>query len=569
MTRRTGLLALLLLALAAALPARAQAPAAQHHMIVAAHPLATQAGLAVLRDGGSAIDAAIAAQLVLTLVEPQASGIGGGAVMLSFNAADHAITAWDGRETAPAAAGPALFLGADGHPLGYYDAGVGGRAVGAPGALRMLEAAHRAHGRLPWARLFADAIRLADEGFPISPRLAAAIAANAPRLAARPAARALYLASDGSPLPAGTKLVNHALAETLRTLANGGADALHRGPIAAAIATAVRTDPNPGLLTTDDLASYTPKQRDPICTRYRVWVVCGMGPPSSGGSTVGQILGLLAHFDLPALPPESGAPSPEAAHLLVEAGRLAWADRRLYLADTDFVAVPLRGLLAPDYLSARAQLMDRDHAAETVRAGNPDWSTPNLAPEPPQTSHGTSQLSVVDDAGNAITLTTTVQDVFGARIVVGGFVLNNQLTDFSFAPTQDGRPVANRVEPGKRPLSSMSPTLVFDTAGHLRFVLGSVGGTRIIGDVAQALIALLDWNIPPQQAAAMPHVSTTGATADLEENTPATALTQALTTEGHQVKTYQAISGLSIIALTPQGLTGGADPRREGIALGD
>lgn len=572
MTRRTGLLrALFLLAFCPALPARAQAPAAApaHHMIVTSNPLATQAGLEILRAGGSAIDAAIAAQLVLGVVEPQASGIGGGAVMLAYDAASHQTTAWDGRETAPAAAGPDLFLDADGKQMDFYDAGVGGRAVGVPGALRMLEAVHRRSGHLPWAQLFDPAIRLAEAGFPISPRLAAAIAANAPRLAARAASRTLYLDPNGAPLPAGTTLVNRPMAETLRALAAGGTDALLHGPIAAAIATAVRTDPNPGLLTTDDLASYTPKQRDPVCTRYRVWVVCGMGPPSSGGSTIGEILGLLAHFNLASLPPTGDTPAPEAAHLLIEASRLAWADRRLYLADSDFVPVPLRGLLAPDYLTARAQLISPDHAAPSVTAGNPDWSVPNLAPEPPQPEHGTSHLSVVDDAGDAIALTTTVQDVFGSRIVVDGFVLNDQLTDFSFTPTLDDRPVANRVESGKRPLSSMSPTLVFDARGNLRFVLGSAGGARIIGDVTEALLGLLDWHLTPAQTVALTHVSTLGPTADLEENTAATSLAPALTALGHTVKTYQAISGLDLIALTPQGLLGAADPHREGTTAGD
>lgn len=567
MTRRTGLmLAALMFALGTTPEARAQAT---HHMIVTANPLATQAGLEMLRAGGSAIDAAIAAQLVLGVVEPQASGIGGGAVMLAYDAATHRTSAWDGRETAPAAAGPDLFLGADGQPMAFHDAGVGGRAVGVPGALRMLEAVQHRAGRLPWAKLFEPAIHLAEEGFPVSPRLSAAIAENAPRLAARAPARALYLDPNGAPLPAGATLVNRPLAETLRALAAGGSDALAHGPIAAAIATAVRTDPNPGLLTTDDLASYTPKERAPVCTRYRVWVVCGMGPPSSGSSTVEEILGLLAHFNLAALPPQDNAPAPEAAHLLVEASRLAWADRRLYLADSDFQPVPLRGLLAADYLTARAQLIARDHAAASVSAGNPDWSVPNLAPEPPQPEHGTSHLSVVDDAGNAITLTTTVQDVFGSRIVVDGFVLNNELTDFSFVPALDGHPVANRVEPGKRPLSSMSPTLVFDSDGHLRFVLGSAGGARIIGDVTEALLSLLDWQLTPAQTVALAHVSTTGASADLEANTPAAALAPALTALGHKVAPYSAISGLDLIALTPQGLLGAADPHREGTAAGE
>ena len=432
MTRLRSVVLLLCLGLPAA--AAAEPAPAQRHMIVAAEPLAAQAGLETLRAGGSAVDAAIAAQLVLTLVEPQASGLGGGAVMLHYAAASRQVTAWDGRETAPAAAGPDLFLAADGQPLRFYDAGTGGRAVGVPGALRMLEAVHRAAGRLPWERLFAPAIALAEAGFPVPARMAAAIAADAERLRSRGASRALFFHPDGTPLQAGETLVNHPLAETLRALAAGGADALHRGALAAAIATAVRTDANPGLLTADDLAAYTPKRREPLCSHYRAWLLCGMGPPSSGGSTVQQTLGLLAHFNLPALAHAGGVMGVDAAHLLVEAGRLAWADRALYLADSDFVPVPLGGLLVPDYLTARSQLIDPDHAMTGVRAGNPHWQAPVLAPAPAQPEHGTSQVSAVDDAGNAVSLTTTVQDAFGARLVVGGFVLNNELTDFSPLP---------------------------------------------------------------------------------------------------------------------------------------
>ena len=343
----------LVLAIAGGRADAAEPARAHRHLIVAAEPQAAAAGLEVLRAGGSAVDAAIAAQLVLALVEPQASGLGGGAVMLTYDAATHQVNAWDGRETAPAAAGPDLFLTADGHELGVREAGIGGRAVGVPGALRMLEAAHRAAGKLSWERLFADAIRLAEHGFAVPPRMAAAIAADAPALASRPASRAFFFRRDGTPLPAGATLVNRPLAETLHALAAGGADALHRGALAAAIATAVRTDANPGLLTADDLAAYAPKRRDPVCGPYRVWVVCGMGPPSSGGTTVLQSLGLLAHFDMQALTHAAGTPGADAAHLLVEAERLAWADRAMFLADSDFVRVPLRGLLAPDYLTAR------------------------------------------------------------------------------------------------------------------------------------------------------------------------------------------------------------------------
>jgi gamma-glutamyltranspeptidase/glutathione hydrolase len=294
-----------------------------------------------------------------------------------------------------------------------------------------------------------------------------------------------------------------------------------------------------------------------------------MGPPSSGGATVLQTLGLLEHFDVPGLAHGGGTPGPEAAQLLVEAGRLAWADRDLYLADSDFVRVPLRGLLAPDYLTARAQLIDRDRVMQGVRAGNPDWRAPDLAPAPPQPEHGTSHISVVDDQGNAAALTTTVQDVFGSRLLVGGVLLNNELTDFSFVPSVGGRPVANRVEPGKRPRSSMAPTLVFDRAGRLRFVLGSVGGARIIGDVAQALVELLDWAADPADAVAAPHVATLGEGAELEAGTAAAALAPALEARGQKVRSFVSTSGQGIIAVTPDGLAGAADPRREGVAAGD
>jgi gamma-glutamyltranspeptidase/glutathione hydrolase len=562
MLRRAALLLLLVLAAAPAAGQRAE-----RRMVAAAHPLAAEAGLAMLRAGGSAADAAVAAQMVLTLVEPQSSGIGGGALLLHWDAASRALDAWDGRETAPAAATPGLFL-REGRAMAFQEAVAGGRAVGVPGAVRMLEAVHRAHGRLPWPSLFAPAIRLAEEGFPVSPRLAAAIAADAERLRADPGARTLFFTPDGAPLPAGATLRNPALAATLRALASGGADALHQGPIAEAIVAAVRGHPaNPGGMTAADLAAYAPVRREAVCAPYRAWRVCGFPPPSSGGVAVGQILGLLAHFDLASLDP-NGA---DAAHLLAEAGRLAFADRNLYLADPAFVRVPLQGLLDPAYLTARAQQIDRDRAIAAPRPGNPPWrdAALRLAPQPAQPEAGTSHLSIVDSAGNAVAMTTTIESAFGARMVVGGFVLNNQLTDFAFLPEADGRPVANRVEPGKRPRSSMAPTLVFDAEGRLLAVLGSPGGARIIHYVARALVALLDWGMEPEAAAALPHVGTIGTALDLEEGTPLAALAPALAARGHTVRLVPMPSGLQIILLGRDELRGGADPRREGVALGD
>ncbi len=547
------------------LPALAQVRA-DRQMVAAAHPLAAEAGLEMLRAGGSAVDAAIAAQMVLTLVEPQSSGIGGGAFLMHYAADGRTVTSWDGRETAPAAARPDLFLAADGTPLRFYDAVLGGRSVGVPGAVRMLEAAHRAHGILPWARLFEPAIRLAGEGFRVSPRLAAAVAADAERLRRDATTRAYFFLPDGRPIPEGLMLSNPPLATTLRAIAAEGADALYRGPIAADIAAKVRSDPNPGLITTDDLAAYEAKRREPVCGPYRAVLVCSMGPPSSGGVTVLQILALLGHFDIAPLDPAGT----DAAHLIAEAGRLAFADRNQYLADADFVSVPVRGLLDGAYLTGRAQLIDRDRTLAAPRAGNPPWRSGRLAPHADGVENGTSHLVVVDAAGNAVSMTTTVEDAFGARLMVHGFILNNQLTDFSFRPVLDGRPVANAVEGGKRPRSSMAPAIVIDAERRLVLAVGSPGGARIIGYVAQALVALIDWRLDPQAALALPHVGTLGSAVELEDGTGAASLRTALEARGHQVVVREMASGLQAIAVLPEGgLAGGADPRREGVAMGD
>ena len=557
---------LILLLLCLALPGTSQAQV-QRQMVAAAHPLAAEAGLAMLRAGGSALDAAIAAQAMLALVEPQSSGLGGGALMLQWDAATRRLAAWDGRETAPAAAPPTLFL-KDGQPMGFLEAAVGGRAVGVPGVLRMLEAAHRRAGKLPWAQLFAPAIAAAEEGFTVSPRLAALVGLEAERLRQDPPARAYFL-PGGKPVAEGTRLRNPAFAATLRAIAEQGADALHRGPIAAEIAGAVRGHANPGLLTTDDLAGYAPVEREAVCGPYRGFTVCGMPPPSSGGVAVLQILGVLAHQDM-TLDPRSS----DAAHLIAEAGRIAFADRNRYLADADHVAVPLRGLLDANYLLLRAQLLDRDRAIAAPRAGNPPWQGgAPLASQPPQPEHGTSHLSIVDAAGNVVALTTTIEDVFGARIMVRGFLLNNELTDFSFLPEVDGRPVANRVGPAKRPRSSMSPTIVFGPDGQPVVVVGSSGGSRIIGHVAQSLVAMLDWGMDPQAAVSLPRIGALNATVELEAGTAAAALAPALEARGFPVEVRVMNSGLHAIRILrgPEGtrLLGGADPRREGIALGD
>lgn len=550
-----------LLTFAAGCAAPQQQPAAGG-MVAAAHPLAAEAGRDILRQGGSAVDAAIATQLVLGLVEPQSSGIGGGAFLLHYDDASRKVVAYDGRETAPAAASGDQFLRPDGTPMEFYEAVVGGLSVGVPGVLRMLEVAHDDHGRLPWNELFQPAIRLAEAGFAITPRLHKLVAEDE-YLKRFPESRAYFYRADDSAKPVGTILRNPAYAETLRAVAEGGADAFYEGPIADDIAARVQSaEGNPGRLTTEDLAGYQAKRREALCRPYRtLHRVCGMPPPTSGGATVLMTLGMLQSFDLAALGPRS----PEAWHLIAEASRLAFADRNAYLADRDFVDVPLDELLDPTYLRRRAALIDRD---ETLEAPAPGLQTGAAFPlvaqfEPPSTSH----LSIVDGHGNAVSMTTSVENAFGSRLMARGFILNNQLTDFSFRPEVDGKPVANRVEPGKRPRSSMSPTIVLDSQDNLRLAVGSPGGARIIGYVEKALIATLDWGLSMQQAIELPNVVAPGGATDLEEGTAAEALAEPLRALGHEVSIRELTSGLHGIEATPEGLGGGADPRREGVVL--
>jgi gamma-glutamyltranspeptidase/glutathione hydrolase len=547
--------------------------ASKHDMVAAANPLAVEAGFQILRQGGSAVDAAVAVQMVLNLVEPQSSGIGGGAFMLFHNGRTRLLTAYDGRETAPAAATPDRFLGPDGKPLQFYDAVVGGKSVGVPGTLRLLELAHRQYGRLPWAKLFEPAIELAEHGFQVSPRLHIAIAGE--KYLVQERARAYFFNADGSPLAVGQTLKNPAFAATLRLIAAEGAEPFYKGEIARDIVSTVRAHPtNPGDMTEADLSAYKAKVREPVCGIYRVYKVCGMPLPSSGGMTVLQILGVLEPFDMHALGPGSLM----SVHLFSEAGRLAYADRNQYLADPDFVTPP-PGLIDPAYLRQRSALIKFDASMDHARAGLPevvpaarrkaaarvDFGADN-ALEFPSTSH----ISIVDRYGNALAMTTTIEDAFGSRLMTkSGFLLNNELTDFSFAPVDDGKPVANRVEAGKRPRSSMAPTIVYDAKGQVYMVAGSPGGSAIINYVAKTICGVLDWGLDPQTAIDLPNVGSRNGPTELEKNTAAVALEPKLRALGHETRVMEHTSGLQAIVRTRSGWIGGADPRREGTAKGD
>ena len=552
-------------AVAGALAAKAagRPVAADEWMVVAANPLAVEAGARGLARGGSAADAMIAVQAVLGLVEPQSSGLGGGAFLVWYDGETGELTTLDGRETAPLGATPLLFLDEAGQPMDFFDAVVGGRSVGVPGTPALLKAAHERWGRVPWAGLFDEATRLAEKGFAVSPRLATMVAGDALRLTRFEATRD-YFFPGGALLEVGQVLRNPAYAETLRILAREGPDPFYTGEIARDIVETVRAAPgNPGVMAPVDLAIYRVKERPAVCAPYRGHAVCGMGPPSSGGLTVGQILGLVEGFDLPALGPDS----PEAWRLIGDASRLAFADRGRYMADSDFVPVPAEGLLDPAYMAGRAALLAGDDALEEVAPGAPefdhalDWAD-GTALEFPSTSH----ISIVDRQGNALSMTTTIENGFGSRLMVRGFLLNNELTDFSFRSHREGRPVANRVAPGKRPRSSMAPTIVLKD-GRPVLVVGSPGGSRIIGYVAKTIIAHLDWGMDVQQAVGLPHLVNRFGPYDLEGAKVGAALAAGLARMGFELNRRPLVSGLHAISLG-DGLLGGADPRREGVALG-
>ncbi len=557
---------------------------AERHMAAAANPLAAEAGREMLRKGGSAIDAAIAMQAVLTLVEPQSSGIGGGAFIMLWDGKK--VHAYDGRETAPAGATERLFLNADGTPMTFTDAQIGGRSVGTPGVLRALEMAHKKTGQLRWAELFEPAIRLSEQGFAISPRLHSLIAADR-FIAQSPEMAAYFLNADGTPKATGTLLKNPALAAVFKRIANEGPDALYHGPIADEIARKVQGNRNAGSLSQADLKGYAAKEREPLCTDYKRWKICGMPPPSSGAVAVAQILGTLQALEArdprlaiaPMTPiksalPAGFEPTPEAVHLIAEAGRLAFADRALYLADSDFTPVPTAGLVAPNYLAQRAALIG-ERSMGIAKPGQPAGIQVAYAPDRSPLRISTSQVVAVDDMGGAVSMTTTVEAAFGSHVMVQGFLLNNQMTDFSFIPEENGQPVANRVQPGKRPRSAMAPTLVFDReSGELLATVGSPGGSQIIEYVSKSLVAMLDWNLDPQAAISLPNFGSRNGATELEAGLFSPGLKQALKDKGHALSEIDMTSGIQAIVLKrdAQGkvsLSGGADPRREGEALGD
>jgi gamma-glutamyltranspeptidase/glutathione hydrolase len=540
---------------------------AEKHMVVAANPLAAEVGRDLLRQGGSAVDAAIAVQLVLGLVEPQSSGLGGGAFLVTWDAASKQVLTYDGRETAPAAAKPDRFL-RDGAPMGFSDAVHSGLSVGVPGVVRMLELAHAKHGKLAWAKVFEPAIKLAEDGFAMPVRLNGLLAREeAQRFS--PQARNYFFDEAGMPKPPGTLIKNPDYAATLKAIAAAGANAFYEGAIADAIVAAVAAAPiAKGDLTLADLAGYEAKERPPLCFAYRVHKICGMGPPSSGELTIGQTLKLIEPFA--EVQGEAARMAPAALHLISEAERLAFADRNLYVADPDAVPVP-ESLLDDSYLAERRKLIDPAHAGTSVAAGlPPGLSKKTFGEDATREVAGTSHMSIVDDDGNAVAMTTTIESAFGSHLWAAGFLLNNELTDFSLLPVDgEGHVAANAVGASKRPRSSMAPTLIFDDQGGLEGVTGSPGGSRIILFVVKALVAMLDWSMDAQQASALMNFGGEGATFLYEPDSPYLPQALKMTDYGHALKGELMSSGVHTILIRKDHLEGGADPRREGAALGD
>lgn len=535
---------------------------AQAFLVSAANPLAVQAGVEILNQGGSVVDAAIAVQWVLGLVEPQSSGLGGGGFALVYQTGSPTVHAYDGRETAPAAAQPDRFL-RDGGPMPFRDAIDSGLAVGTPGLVRMLGDMHARHGVLPWARLFEPAIRFAREGFGVSPRMHAMVAASE-SLAVSPEARRYFYDEQGRPLPVGHRLRNPDYARVLERLAEEGPDAFYTGPLARDMVEAVRRHPVPGDLSEADLAGYRALRRDALCAEVGAHRLCGMPPPSSGGLAVIQMLALLEHTPIAELRPTSA----ESIHYFSEAGRLAFADRDAYVADPAFARVPVHGLLDPDYLALRARLIRPDRSMGRAAAGVPAGLLEPPAHEAPLEQPATTHLVVADRAGNVVSMTTSIEAAFGSKIFVNGYLLNNQMTDFSLNPVdEEGRPHVNRVEAGKRPRSSMAPMVVFRD-GRPLLAVGSPGGSAIINYVAKTLVGTLKWGLDIQEAIELPNMGSRNRATEIERDTPLLKAEATLKAMGHALRVTDFPSGLHAVMWTPEGLVGGADPRREGVAAG-
>ena len=531
-------------------------------MIVTANPYATNIGAAILRGGGTAADAMVAAQAVLGLVEPQSSGMGGGGFLVWYDSKSGELTTLDGRETAPLLANDRLFQNYNGEPIKFWDAVIGGRSVGVPGMPALLELAHSKWGKVPWADLFTQATALAEHGFIVSDRLSGLLEHEHTRMSSSTKAKS-YFFPKGQPLAQGELLINRDYAALMRQLADNGSDIFYFGPIADAIVYKVRENTrNPGLLNHEDLANYAVKERPALCTKFRNYEVCGMGPPSSGAIGVGQILGMINKF------PKGKIRDPQTLRLIGDATRLAFADRGRYVADGDFVSVPTKELVEEQYLSKRASLLNRRNAIPVVTAGEPIASlthrwAPDLSIEKPSTTH----VSIIDAYGNALSLTSSIENAFGSRLMTNGFLLNNQLTDFSFRSSANGTPIANRVEGGKRPRSSMAPTIVLED-GKIVLVIGSPGGSRIIPYVSNTIVAILDWGLDVQEAVSQPHAVNRFGIYEIEEGTSLTGLKKWLQELGYEIKERPLNSGLNVILKKDGKLYGGSDPRREGIAIG-
>ncbi len=541
----------------------------RRHVIVASHKLATDAGLEMLRKGGTVIDAAVAAQAVMGLVEPQSSGLGGGTFLVLWNAKTKRVETYDGRETAPASATPDMFM-KDGKPMSYPEAVLGGRSVGVPGTIAVLAFAHKEHGKLPWATLFDAAIKLAENGFPVGPRMAMAIERDqgiplVPSTAA-------YFRPNGKAPQVGDIIKNPDYAATLRDIAAKGADGFYKGRVADAIVTAITTSPHSAVkFTHEDLGGYKAKKRPPVCAAYRAHKICTMGPPSSG-LTMLQTLKMMERFNVAKLEPRTTPP----IHLMTEALRVAYADRGAYVADPDFVRVPTQGLLGPKYIASRSRVLSLEKIVDrtTIKPGRPAGTNLilNQLSNPDRARPGTAHISLIDAQGNALAMTTTVEGPFGSRLMAGGFILNNELTDFTFEPTTEGRRTANAPQAGKRPMSSMTPTIIFDKKGRVLAVLGSPGGARIIPYVTKTVMGLVDWNMSMADTVALPNATGRGTSTEVEQGrTPDTAV-EALNALGHDVKVTDygiGPSGLNSIRVTKGGFEGAPDPRREGTVGGD